>query len=231
MGHFVICCLDLSYLTGITILLVARAHHVAAAFTRAACRDGRCIQRNRAGTLCTYPSPDAPAIRECLNADLIRVLDRHINPSLTFYPTPPSTGYYDMPSLAFLGGADWSLSPSMLGHVAVCHTGLHPVKNKYYTTCRFALADDDFDSPFAVESCGLVHEHGRSVLQDKCCGLPRSVCPVEETGWMGDGSLSFWMWIGLAALVTVLLARSCASQARVRRRQRSFSLLDRQDFH
>ena len=139
-----------------------------AKFTHADCRGHACLQKASEGVLRYYPDPviDAP-LGICANATMATVVNAHA--AAVAQGTVPSTQYYDMGTLAPLGGAQWSVKESIATRsIAACHTG--PIDTRTsVTTCYVAEADDDFASPTAAKTqCSVVHITWESSVEVGC---------------------------------------------------------------
>jgi hypothetical protein len=175
-----------------------------AKLSRAACYGNHCMQLNYRSILCFHPNPDVNATSSCRSATLNAVMNHHIDMSSS--PAIPTTAYYDISTLSFLGGPTWSVNgaPVQLnrGLIAVCSTGL--VKGStFLTTCRVSVADEDFEVATAEDSrCDRIHGHDQRVLREACCGPPRTICPPSrESFWYNaKGTLSF----SISAVVDML---------------------------
>ncbi|KAH7104426.1 hypothetical protein BKA62DRAFT_694623, partial [Auriculariales sp. MPI-PUGE-AT-0066] len=154
-----------------------------ALLSHAACYRNDCVQVNREGNLCYYPSPDPDPVGHvaCQNATMRALLNSHITPLSSRIPT---TAHYDLASGKYIGGAALSVPQWKSSHpgseVIICQTGLVQ-GDKFYTTCRRTTADEDFEAIDAQDTaCGLEHGHDERVLREKCCGWPRQICPPSQ---------------------------------------------------
>ena len=83
-----------------------------------------------------------------------------------------SIAYYDLADGSVLGGAGWSGWDSVRLPVGVCMTGaVNGLDNVFHTVCRFAIDDNDHDSPNAhAQDCMMPCAQLR--VTDSCYSPP-----------------------------------------------------------
>ena len=83
-----------------------------------------------------------------------------------------SIAYYDLGDGRVLGGATWSGWRSVGLPIGLCMSGvINGLDNHFRTICRFAIADNDHDSPNAhMQECMMPHAQRR--VTDGCYSPP-----------------------------------------------------------
>ena len=77
--------------------------------------------------------------------------------------------YYDLETLAFIGGSTMPLTIGHAGTTAVCMTGAVGSTGLFATTCRETHRDDDFGVTLnTAMACRIVHAHGERAIRDGC---------------------------------------------------------------
>jgi len=173
---------------------------VGAAFTEAACSaDNHCIQRGERGTFCFFPDPESRQSSSCDNERLRAALVQHELASNA--ENASSIAYYAAPQISFLGGAEVHISPRLNAdnttNTIVCTAGIVHTK-LFYTTCRFAVRDNDLADSGRTAACGITYAYDQRVVREGCCGPPRSVCPPRP--------LMINIRAGIASLIAGVLA-------------------------
>ena len=180
-------------------LLLSVAPTVDAAFTRPAHWKLDGLELTYASTVCFNPGPNTASVCRCGNATLTSLLGAHINNNLG---PGLSIAYYDLKDGSVLGGAGWADWDAMMLPVGVCMSGaIDSFANAYSTTCRFALTDNDQDTPSAhYTECTVNHPQLRVV--DGCYTPP----PRRSRFRLDDSASGILTIIGLIiALPSIFL--------------------------
>ena len=118
-----------------------------AAFTRLALWRLDSIDKTYAGTWCFRPGPNPAFSSACVNATLSTLLNIYLRNELG---AGLSIAYYDLADGSVLGGVGWTGWDFVDLLVGVCMSGaVNGLDNAFRTVCRFAIADNDHDSPDA----------------------------------------------------------------------------------
>jgi hypothetical protein len=199
-------------LSTVSLILVAVAiiSRVDARITAAQCSDGDCVQYNVLNNLCFYPGDTDIQPSRCRDLRLSAALDRHMTATCPF---ATSIAYYNYSTAMPLGDANWPVTSQPQQDVVLCMTGLLATQT-FVSFCHNVTKDEEFISPHIAsnEACHRLHPYGRNVLNDRCCGFPRTACPDAEleVGWMYLFSLmKEWVpnlcWLGIAVLSTTVV--------------------------
>ncbi|KAH7102048.1 hypothetical protein BKA62DRAFT_701262 [Auriculariales sp. MPI-PUGE-AT-0066] len=157
---------DSSRLLIIIIALHALVGIVNAKFSQAACSGGSCLQRN------WQDISSAPCEDNRLQAALLK----HTKDQTS------SIAYFTYDTTVRLGDANWPVSAWAEGSIVLCITGM-VLDQQFISSCRNVTKDDEFvapDAPEGDDGCHMRHSRGQSVLRDRCCGPPRTLCPAPE---------------------------------------------------
>ena len=140
-----------------------------AAFTHPAHWKLDSIDSTYAGTWCFRPGPNPTFSSACANATLGALLDIHLHNS---FGSGLSIAYYDLDDGSVFGGAGWSGWDSVELPVGVCMSGaVNGLDNVFRTICRFAITDNDHDSPDAhAQECVVPRAQLR--VTDGCYSPP-----------------------------------------------------------
>ena len=140
-----------------------------AAFTRPALSKLDSIDKTYAGTWCFHPGPNPTSLSACANATLGALLSIHLQNA---FGSGLSIAYYDLADGSVLGGSGWSGWDSVEPLVGVCMSGaVNGLDNNFRTICRFAIADNDHDSPDAhAQQCVVPRAQLR--VTDGCYSPP-----------------------------------------------------------
>jgi len=174
-------------------LLVFAAHSVDAAITRPAQWRLDSLEQTYAGAWCFRPGSNPPSARACTNSTLTALLDIHVKnsrgPGL-------SIAYYDPKDGSVLGGAGWADWDTLVLPVGVCMSGaVDAFANTYSTTCRFAMNDNDHETPSAhVTECSVNRPQSR--VTDGCY-----IPPPHSTRFRLDDSAS-----GVLTIISLIIA-------------------------
>jgi len=180
-------------------LLFLAAHTANAAITHPARWRLDAIEQTYAGTWCFRPGTNPPPTHACNNSTLTVLLNAHVNndhgPGL-------SIAYYDLKDASVLGGVGWADWDAMMLPVGVCMSGaVDSFANTYSTTCRFAMSDNDHETPSAhITECSVNRPQLR--VTDGCYTPP----PRRSRFRLDDSASGILTIIGLIiALPSIVL--------------------------
>ena len=153
----------------LVLILFIAASLAEAAFSHSALWKLDSVDETYAGTWCFHPGPNPTFSSACANATLGALLDIHLHNS---FGSGLSIAYYDPADGSVLGGAGWLGWRSVELPVGVCMSGaVNGLDNNFRTVCRFAIADNDHDSPDAhAQECMMPRAQFR--VTDGCYSPP-----------------------------------------------------------
>jgi len=196
-------------------------YSVSARLTSASCsRDNECVQRNSNGHACFHPNPNTRSTTPCTSPAIGSILASHIDAGRSSSRTP-SIAYYNILDGHALGGADFVISPRVSANnesdTVLCTTGIIS-SSRFLTLCRYALSDNDFavSALSNVAACRAVHGFDARVVNEECCGPPRSICPT--TPLLQESNRGVVMACAVVAALGALALRRLIQKLQAKRR-------------